>query len=42
MRYNDVYRSVYNGVWKDGIRDGRGTLRDATGNFFDGEWSQGE
>jgi hypothetical protein len=29
---------VYEGEWKDGVRDGRGILMYANGNVYEGEW----
>ncbi len=38
---NLIYYDVYDGEWKDGKRDGKGTSRLVCGDVYEGEWQDG-
>lgn len=42
MIYNEEKTIVYVGGWKNGLRDGYGQMKYATGNSYEGEWKAGK
>ena len=38
MFYNSDKTVTFNGDWKDGLRNGYGTMRYASGNYYEGYW----